>query len=244
MLAVRDLSFAYSRGAEELFGGLTHEFTPGAVTAVTGPSGRGKSTLLYVLGLMLTPTRGQVVLDGDDVSSAADALRARIRAHQIGFVFQDAALDPTRTVLDSVLEPALYAGWSLGRARHRGRDLLDQMGVGARADHRPGEISGGQAQRVAVCRALVTDPAVILADEPTGNLDRDNAAQVLAALSAAASGTSSHGSGRGGADAHDQDGSPGRGRAGSAAGEGIPRTVVIATHDPFVIEHSDEVLSL
>ncbi|MGO0576456.1 ABC transporter ATP-binding protein [Ornithinimicrobium panacihumi] len=223
MLAVEGLGFAYSRGGEELFDGLSHEFTPGAVTAVTGPSGRGKSTLLYVLGLMLTPTRGKVLLDGEAVSSAPDAVRARVRAHRIGFVFQDSALDPTRTVLDSVVEPALYAGWRLGRARGRGRDLLEQMGVGARADHRPGEISGGQAQRVAVCRALVTDPVVILADEPTGNLDRDNAAQVLTALSAAATGG---------------------GGGGSGGGDGVPRTVLIATHDPFVIDHADEVLSL
>ena len=219
MLEVEGLSFSYTRGGEELFGGLSHGFTPGAVTALTGPSGRGKSTLLYVLGLMLSPSRGRVVLDGEAVSSAPDAVRARLRAHRIGFVFQDAALDPTRTVLDSVVEPALYAGWSLSRARTRGRDLLEQMGVGARADHRPGEVSGGQAQRVAVCRALVTDPAVILADEPTGNLDRDNAEGVLTALSAAASGT-------------------------DGGGDGIPRTVVIATHDPFVLEHADEVLAL
>src|SRR5699024_3863 len=114
-------------------------------------------------------------------------------------------------------------GWGLEQARTRGRELLEQMGVGARADHRPGEISGGQAQRVAVCRALVTDPLVILADEPTGNLDRDNAAGVLAALSAAAGGTE-----EGGGD-------------GTHHGE---RTVLIATHDPFVIERADEVLSL
>lgn len=217
MLAVEDLSFAYARGGEELFGGLSHEFTPGAVTAVTGPSGRGKSTLLYVLGLMLTPTRGQVLLSGQEVSSAADAVRSRVRAHRIGFVFQDSALDATRTVLDSVVEPALYAGWRLGRARERGRVLLEQMGVGARADHKPGEVSGGQAQRVAVCRALVTDPVVVLADEPTGNLDRDNAEGVLAALTQATS--------------HGRD-------------DGGGRTVVIATHDPFVLEHADEVLAL
>lgn len=216
MLAIEDLSFAYRRGAEELFGGLSHEFTPGKVTALTGPSGRGKSTLLYVLGLMLTPTRGHVLLDGDEVSDAADSIRSRVRAHRIGFVFQDSSLDPARTVLDSVVEPALYAGWRLGDARERGRDLLDRMGVAARADHKPGEISGGQAQRVAVCRALVTDPLVVLADEPTGNLDRDNAMGVLNALSAAAEHTS----------------------------DGIARTLVIATHDPFVIEHADEVLSL
>lgn len=218
MLAVRDLSFAYTRGGEELFDGLTHEFTPGKVTAVTGPSGRGKSTLLYVLGLMLTPLRGEVILGGDPVSSASDTVRSRLRAAEIGFVFQDAALDASRIVLDSVIEPALYAGWSPRRARARGRELLEQMGVAARADHKPGEISGGQAQRVAVCRALVTDPAVVLADEPTGNLDRGNAEGVLAALTRATS--------------HGRD----------AGGSG--RTVVIATHDPFVLEHADEVLAL
>ncbi|UJH71101.1 ABC transporter ATP-binding protein [Ornithinimicrobium sp. INDO-MA30-4] len=218
VLAVEGVGFAYRKGGEELFGGLSHTFAPGLVTAVTGPSGRGKSTLLYVLGLMLTPTRGSVRLGEADVSSASDFARSRVRAHQIGFVFQDAALDPTRTVLDSVVEPAWYAGHGLTVARNRGRDLLDQMGVGARADHRPGEISGGQAQRVAVCRALVTDPVVVLADEPTGNLDRDNAAGVLAALSAAAT--------------------------GSGHSNGVARTVVIATHDPFVIDRADEVLEL
>jgi ABC-type lipoprotein export system ATPase subunit len=217
VLAVEDLSFGYSRGGEELFGGLSHAFTPGKVTAVTGPSGRGKSTLLYVLGLMLTPTRGRVLLGEESVSSAPDAARSRLRAARIGFVFQDASLDPARAVLDSVIEPALYAGWSRGRARERGRGLLEQMGVAARADHRPGEISGGQGQRVAVCRALVTDPVVVLADEPTGNLDRDNAEGVLRALSAATE---------------------------TGTEEGGARTVVIATHDPFVIGHADEVLAL
>nr|WP_306239462.1 ABC transporter ATP-binding protein [Ornithinimicrobium cryptoxanthini] len=212
------MSFAYTRGGEELFDGLTHEFTPGKVTAVTGPSGRGKSTLLYVLGLMLTPSRGEVILAGEPVSRASDTVRSRLRAAEIGFVFQDAALDASRIVLDSVIEPALYAGWSPRRARARGRELLEQMGVAARADHKPGEISGGQAQRVAVCRALVTDPAVVLADEPTGNLDRGNAEGVLAALTRATS----------------------HGRDGDASG----RTVVIATHDPFVLEHADEVLAL
>jgi len=216
VLAVEDLSFAYRHGAEELFGGLTHEFSPGQVTAVTGASGRGKSTLLYVLGLMLTPSRGRVRLDGADVSAADDAVRSRVRAHRIGFVFQDSALDPSRTVLDSVVEPALYAGWRLDTARDRGRHLLQRLGVAARAEHRPGEVSGGQAQRVAVARALVTDPCVILADEPTGNLDRANAASVLDTLRAAA----------------------------EQSTPGTVRTVIIATHDPFVIDHADQVLSL
>ncbi|WP_296137592.1 ABC transporter ATP-binding protein [uncultured Tessaracoccus sp.] len=211
MLAVRDLSFAYRRGGEELFGGLSHEFREGAMTAVTGPSGRGKSTLLYVLGLMLTPTRGQVLVDGVPVSTHPDRRRSAVRASRIGFVFQDSALDASRTILDSVVEPAMYAGWRRRRARERAMALLTRMGVDRRADHRPGEISGGQAQRVAVCRALVTDPRVVLADEPTGNLDRVNAAEVLDALSAAA---------------------------------GRHRTVVIATHDPYVLERADEVLAL
>ena len=202
MLAVEDLSFAYRRGAEELFGGLSHEFRPGAMTAVTGPSGRGKSTLLYVLGLMLTPTRGTVLLGGQPVSRQRDSTRSRMRATRIGFVFQDAALDASRKVIDSVAEPALYAGSTPSAARAQARELMERMGVAARADHK--------AQRVAVCRALVTGPDVLLADEPTGNLDRANAAEVLSALSAAAGG----------------------------------RTVVIATHDPFVLEHADEVLAL
>lgn len=104
-----DLRFAYTRGAEELFDGLTHRFTPGAVTALTGPSGRGKSTLLYVLGLMLTPSAGVVRLGDVDASALPDRRRARLRATSVGFVFQDAELDPSRPILDSVVEPGLRA---------------------------------------------------------------------------------------------------------------------------------------
>lgn len=130
----------------------------------------------------------------------------------MGFVFQDAALDPRRQVIDSVIEPALYAGWDRNSAVLRAMELMDMMGVSIRADHRPGEISGGQAQRVAVCRALMNNPKVILADEPTGNLDHENAEIVLSALAAIA--------------------------------EDEERTVIIATHDSFVIESSHEVLEL
>ncbi|MBD7982734.1 ABC transporter ATP-binding protein [Oerskovia sp. Sa1BUA8] len=200
----------YRGRSGELFDGLTHHFTPGEMTAITGGSGRGKSTLLYIVGLLLAPTSGAVRLDGADVGRLPDAARSALRAHSIGFVFQDASLDPTRTILDSVLEPALYAGRARKSALERARDLLDQLGVGERADHRPGEISGGQAQRVAVARALVNEPGVLLADEPTGNLDRENAATVLDALRTAAKGV----------------------------------TTVIATHDPFVVDHADHVLAL
>jgi len=186
VLEVRAVTFAYRRGGEELFGGLSWSFAGGALTAVTGPSGRGKSTLLYLLGLMLRPTGGQVLLQGERVDALPDARRAAVRAHRVGFVFQDAALDPARRIVDSVVEPALYAGCRRGEVVGRARVLLDQLGVGQRADHRPGEISGGQAQRVAVARALVNTPVVILADEPTGNLDPGNAAVVLGALRDAA----------------------------------------------------------
>ena len=210
-LAVAGLRFSYRKGGEELFGGLDHAFTPGAVTALTGPSGRGKSTLLYVLGLMLRPSGGQVFVGGDRVDDRSDVQRSWVRATRLGFVFQDAVLDPARTVLDSVVEPALYGGARRADVRERARALLESLGVGVRADHRPGEISGGQAQRVAVARALVTDPDIVLADEPTGNLDGSNAAAVLDALHEMA-------------------------RRG--------RTVVIATHDPGVLERADEALAL
>lgn len=212
VLEVRDLRFSYRRGGEELFDGLTHGFTPGAVTAVTGPSGRGKSTLLYVLGLLLTPSSGEVLLDGEVVSAARDAVRAGVRARRVGFVFQDSELDPSRRVIDSVLEPALYAGHTRVEKLDRARDLMEQFGLQERADHRPGQVSGGQAQRLAVCRALLMEPDLVLADEPTGNLDRGNATLVLEALVGAA-----HAGGN---------------------------TVLIATHDPFVLEHVDAVVSL
>ena len=169
MLGVRDVRFAYRKGAEELFGGLTHDFAPGRVTALTGASGRGKSTLLYLVGLLLTPTGGQVLLDGEPVSEASDAVRAAVRARRVGFVFQDSELDPSRRVIDSVLEPALYAGHLREDKLQRARALLEQFGLGHRADHRPGQVSGGQAQRLAVCRALLLEPDIVRADRELGS---------------------------------------------------------------------------
>ena len=212
VLRAEGLGFRYRAGDEELFDGLSHDFAPGEVTALTGPSGRGKSTLLYLLGLLLTPSRGQVSVLGTPASGVSDAARAELRANSIGFVFQDSELDPSRRVIDSVIEPALYAGGHRAQALPKATALLEQFGLDHRADHRPGQISGGQAQRVAICRALVNDPAIVLADEPTGNLDRDNAALVLDALRHAA----------------DQQGC----------------TVVIATHDPFVVDRVDQVVRL
>ncbi|WP_233486739.1 ABC transporter ATP-binding protein [Zhihengliuella sp. ISTPL4] len=152
------------------------------MTALTGPSGRGKSTLLYLLGLMLRPSSGRVSVSGHEAARLSDGERARLRAHLFGFVFQDAALDATRTVLDNVTETALYRGQPRSHAVPRARELLERFGVDLPAHRKPGQVSGGQAQRIALCRALLNDPAIMLADEPTGNLDPVTAEMVVSAM--------------------------------------------------------------
>lgn len=211
-LAVADLRFRYNSSGDELFDGLSHSFASGAITALTGKSGRGKSTLLYILGLMLPPSSGAVIVEGSTVHDLADNERSNLRATKFGFVFQDAVLDSARPIIDSVIEPALYAGWTRRAALIRANELLDLVSIGVRATHKPGQISGGQAQRAAVARALVNNPNVILADEPTGNLDHDNADAILRYFQQAA---------------HVEN-----------------RTVIIATHDPHVLEFADEVMNL
>jgi ABC-type lipoprotein export system ATPase subunit len=181
MLAVHGLSFAYE-ASTPIIAELSAEFDAGEVVAVTGPSGRGKSTLLYLLGLMLKPTSGELFVDGIEASRLGDASRSRLRAQMFGFVFQDAALDPTRTVLDNVIETALYRGESRAAARARALELMAQFGVELRASAKPGQVSGGQAQRIALCRALLNNPRILLADEPTGNLDPASADVVVDAF--------------------------------------------------------------
>jgi len=170
LLDARDLTFGYEPGVP-LLDGWSAAFDAGEVVAITGPSGRGKSTLLYLLGLMLVPAAGQILLDGEPVQSLPDRTRARLRAQQFGFVFQDAALDATRTVLDNVLETTLYRGESRSETVPVAEGLLERFGVQLRAEAKPGQVSGGQAQRIALCRALLGSPRILLADEPTGNLD-------------------------------------------------------------------------
>ena len=182
MIAVTDLQFQYQSGGDEILGGLTHTFEDGEFAVVTGPSGRGKSTLLYLVGLLLSPVAGGIEVDGMATTGLSDRERSLLRSEKIGFVFQDSALDSTRSVLDNVVEGGLYAGLGRRQAEGRARDLLDRFGVELREDHKPGEVSGGQAQRVGLCRALVKHPRIILADEPTGNLDQASADVVLDAL--------------------------------------------------------------
>ncbi len=186
MVTLEALRFGYRRG-EPIIDQLDAVFAPGEVTAITGRSGRGKSTLLYLVGLLLTPWSGRIDI-GEliDASAQGDAERSRVRAGRVGFVFQDAVLDPSRTVLDNVTEPAVYAGVPRNAARAEAERLLERFGVVLRADRKPGEVSGGQAQRIALCRALLNRPAVILADEPTGNLDAASATVVIEALTGAA----------------------------------------------------------
>lgn len=180
-LAAAELSFRYDPKTpllEEWSAG----FRAGEVVAVTGPSGQGKSTLLYLLGLMLKPGGGEVLLDGIPVHALPDRRRAQLRAYEFGFVFQDAALDQSRTVLDNILETVLYRGGDRRTASARAYELMEQFGVGLRAGAKPGQVSGGQAQRIALCRALLGDPRVLLADEPTGNLDPASSDVVVDAL--------------------------------------------------------------
>lgn len=186
MVTLEALSFGYRR-EEPIIDSLSHTFAAGQVNGVTGPSGRGKSTLLYLIGLLLTPLSGRIGIGEEaEASALGDTERSRLRASGIGFVFQDAMLDPSRSVLDNVAEAAIYSGLPRNVARQRASELLKRFGVALRVDHKPGEVSGGQAQRVALCRALLHRPAVILADEPTGNLDAESARVVIDALTGAA----------------------------------------------------------
>lgn len=147
--------------------------------ALMGPSGSGKSTLMNILGCLDTPSGGKYVLSGHDVSTMEDNELARIRNQEIGFVFQQFNLMPRLTALENVAVPLIYAGVSKKEREDKARAMLEKVGLGERYKHRPNELSGGQCQRVAIARALVNDPSLILADEPTGNLDSKTSVEIM-----------------------------------------------------------------
>jgi len=152
----------------------------GEYLAVMGPSGSGKSTLLNLIGCLDQPTSGRYLLGGQDVSRLSDAELSEVRGRRIGFVFQSFNLIPQLTALDNIEVPLFYQGIHRRERRRRSRELAEQVGLGPRARHRPMELSGGEQQRVAIARALVNDPLIILADEPTGNLDSKTGEEILA----------------------------------------------------------------
>jgi len=186
LIRIVDLKRSYALGDVTVHAlrGLTLEIAKGSMIAIVGASGSGKSTLMNILGLLDRPTSGQYFLEDQDVSAFDRDRRAELRNHKIGFVFQNFSLLPRTTALENVELPLLYNGrGSRMRDRHeKAMELLRAVGIGERAHHAPNQLSGGQQQRVAIARALVNDPELILADEPTGNLDSRTSVEIMEIL--------------------------------------------------------------
>lgn len=181
ILALRGVTKRYRTGEKTLtaLANVDFDVAPGEFVTIMGPSGSGKTTMLNILGLLDRPTEGKVYFSGHDVTDFTEEQRTRQRRQTIGFIFQDFHLLESLTAKENVEVPAMFAGRSPDVAGERARHLLSLVGLGDRTDHYPNELSGGQQQRVAIARSLINDPQVVLADEPTGNLDEETSIQIL-----------------------------------------------------------------
>lgn len=213
---MRDVVREYTVGGQPVraLDGISLRLTGGQFVSVVGPSGAGKSTFLHLLGALDSPDSGSITFDGDEIGRLTDEQRSAFRHHRVGFVFQFFNLLPTLSAWENVAVPRLLDGVRIGKARPDAVRLLNQVGLGDRTEHRPSELSGGQMQRVAVARALMMNPSLILADEPTGNLDTATGASILALLAEVA---------------HE---------------EGSGRLVVMVTHNSDAAAATDRVITL
>jgi putative ABC transport system ATP-binding protein len=184
VIALRQVWKTYRQGERVVHAlqDVSLTLAPGESVALIGPSGAGKSTLLSLLGLMDVPSEGEVILAGKPTNTLSDAARSNLRGHEIGFVFQSFNLIAELNAWQNVALPLKYLGVSRRERRERALDMLSRVGLADRAEHRPAELSGGQEQRVAIARALIAEPSLVLADEPTGNLDSKTSEQILQLL--------------------------------------------------------------
>ncbi len=182
IISVQDIQKTYIMGTTKVHAlqGVSLDIHKNDYVALMGPSGSGKSTLMNLLGCLDTPTRGDYILNGENVSLLTDSDLADVRNTEIGFVFQTFNLLPRLSSLENVALPLVYAGMGRNARLDRAFEVLDMVGLGDRVDHKPNELSGGQRQRVAIARALVNNPSIILADEPTGNLDTKTSVEIMA----------------------------------------------------------------
>ena len=213
---LRDVVREYRVGGQTVraLDGISLRFGGGTFVSIVGPSGAGKSTLLHLLGALDSPDSGSITFDGDEIGHLSDEEKSKFRHHRVGFVFQFFNLLPTLSAWENVAVPRLLDGVRLGKVKSDAVRLLDRVGLGNRTQHRPAELSGGQMQRVALARALMMDPSLILADEPTGNLDSATGASILTLL------------------------------AEVAQEDGDSRLVVMVTHNSDAAARTDRVITL